>query len=138
MNEDSGTGLAIVCRWTPEEFGEDKNTSKDIRQHWFVLHVLDDEEITNPYEVLDFYRDNLDTPLFLEVVNYFCLPGQEMVGICKTFWLKMIQRKWKKIYDQRRQIIKERSTPKSIMYRERNGCWPTYLNTMPSLVGMLT
>lgn len=135
--QEEGKGLAVVCRWNPEEFGECENTSKDIRDHWFVLYVLEEEEMENPQEILEFCRQNCKTPVSLQIVDYYCLPGQEMVGICKTFWLKMIQRKWRKIYAKRKHITKERRKVESITYRQRHGCWPQHLNNMPSLIGML-
>ena len=43
-----------------------------------------------------------------------------MVGICKTFWLKIIQRKWKKIYAERKRVQFERMKTSELTYRERN------------------
>ena len=137
MDNEEGTGLAVVCRWTAEEFGETNDTSKDIRQHWFVLYVLDEEEMENPQEMLEFCQENCSLPVSLELVDYYLLNGHEMVGICKTFWLKMIQRKWRKTFAKRKEILKERQKIKSITHRQRHGCWPTHLKEMPSLVGML-
>ena len=55
--------------------------------------------------------------------------GDECVAIIKTFWLKIVQRTWKKIYAKRMNIIKN---PTNIFYRQMNG--PMRL---PTLRGML-
>ena len=132
-----GKGLAVVCKWNEKQFGKDEQTSKDIDTHWFVLDVLEHEDIEELPETLHFYSSNCESPVSLEIVDYFCLPGEEMVGICKTFWLKMIQRKWKKIYAQRKYIEKQRSTIKEINYRERHGKWSDNIAQIPTLRGML-
>lgn len=132
-----GSGLALVCKWNEKQFGRCSKTSKDIEDHWFVLAVLDHDELYETEEYLQFYRANCHTPVRLELINYFCLPGEEMVGICKTFWLKIIQRKWKKIYAERKRVYSERMKTSELMYRERNGKWSSKVNYMPSLKGMM-
>lgn len=134
---EQGTGLAVVCQWNKEQFGSDEVTSPNINHHWFVLYLLDDEEIENPDEVLEFCRSKCQSPVSLQIVDYYCLSGNEMVGICKTFWLKMIQRKWKKIFAERRRIEKLRKLPKSLCYREYYGQWEPELNVLPTIQGML-
>jgi hypothetical protein len=137
MVQERGTGLAIVCQWNEEQFGRTEDSSNDIDHHWFVLEVLDDEDIENPNERLEFYKTHCKTPCSLEVIDYFCLPGEEMVGVCKTFWLKLVQRKWKKVFAERRRINETRATHKEIIYRERNGNWRPELRQLPALSGML-
>ena len=137
MSYEKGKGLAVVCRWDAKQFGCDEDTSKDISAHWFVLHVLDEDDMEDPEEMLAFCRVNCNVPVYLELIDYYCLEGQEMVGICKTFWLKLIQRKWKKVYAKRMRILQERQQMHSILHRERHGCWPQHLNVMPSLGGMM-
>ena len=139
MMEDceSGTGWAVVCRWNEKQHGRCPDTSKDIEQHWFVLDVLDNEDLTDPQSFVDFYASHSATPVSLEYVDYYCLPGQEMVGICKTFWLKMIQRKWRKVFAERKHILHERMRTNEIIYRQRHGRWSDRLEHLPSLNGML-
>ena len=134
-----GKGLAAVCKWNENQFGRDEYTSKDIEQHWFVLDVLNKEDdLPNLPDTLRFYESNCETPVSLEVVDYFCLPGEEMVGICKTFWLKMIQRKWKQVYAERQRIMQMRKTTREILHRERNGGWSPDTSQLPTLRGMLS
>lgn len=72
-----------------------------------------------------------------EIGQYIILPTQEAVAILKTFWLKIIQRKWKNIFAQRQQIIRQRKHPLSLHYRQIHGKWPDTCNYLPSLNGML-
>lgn len=65
------------------------------------------------------------------------LQGGEMVAYIKTFWLRIIQRKWKKIYRMRSELIKKRKLLKSIKYRNLYGKWPKGLCNIPKLCGIL-
>jgi hypothetical protein len=69
--------------------------------------------------------------IYLEPLGY-------CVGILKTFWIKIIQRTWKKIMKKRRDIMNIRKNISSLRYRELNGRWPSNCNDMPGLNGMLT
>jgi hypothetical protein len=66
-----------------------------------------------------------------EIGQVIDLPTGESVVIIKTIWLRIIQRKWKKIIDQRKQITQ---SYKSIKFREIHGTWP---QPLPTLHGML-
>tara|TARA_Y100000768_G_C23935705_1_gene662450 strand:- start:238 stop:756 length:519 start_codon:yes stop_codon:yes gene_type:complete len=65
------------------------------------------------------------------------LEGEEMVGYIKTYWLRLIQRKWKKIYKKRKEIIAKRNCIKSLNTRSLTGLWPKGLLRLPTLLGML-
>ena len=72
-----------------------------------------------------------------QIVQCITLPGEECVAIIKTFWIRWIQRKWKKIYKNRLDIINKRKHPTSLIYRERNGNWSSSCIFLPSIKGML-
>ena len=44
-------------------------------------------------------------------------------AIDKTFWLKIFQRRWKKIYENKLSIIKKMHNLKNLQYREIHGKW---------------
>lgn len=56
--------------------------------------------------------------------------------IIKTFWLRIIQRIWKKIYKQRIYIKKNRLRSSNLKHREIHGNWPRKIHCLPSLPGM--
>lgn len=80
-------------------------------------------------------RDHYISPQIVKCV-YF--PGGECTAIIKTIWIKLIQRKWKNIFKERKRIICERSHASSIFYREIYGKWPQGLNVLPGIYGMLS
>jgi len=79
-------------------------------------------------------RDNYIKP---EIGEYIILPSQEAIAILKTFWLRIIQRTWKKVFKKRQNIIKYRSNPASLYIREITGRWNYDLVNFPGLRGML-
>lgn len=60
-----------------------------------------------------------------------------LVATLKTFWLKIIQRKWKKIYNQRQTILQNRKSITNILYRELHGKWHISCFYLPSIIGMM-
>ena len=40
-----------------------------------------------------------------EIAETYILPSGEMMCVLKTFWIRIIQRKWKKIYRERRNFL---------------------------------
>jgi hypothetical protein len=58
--------------------------------------------------------------------------------IIKTYWLRLIQRHWKKIYKKRSSIIKQRIQPNNQQYKSIHGNYPLHISNLPSLSGMLS
>ena len=72
-----------------------------------------------------------------EIGEYIILPTQEAIAILKTFWLRIIQRKWKKVFQERKNIVKQRCHLSNLLIREIHGIWPDSCLSLPSLRGML-
>ena len=72
-----------------------------------------------------------------EIAQKIYLSGDECVAILKTFWLRIIQRAWKRVYRQRQHIMQLRLLPASLFHRQTTGVWPHNCLIMPSLNGML-
>ena len=91
------------------------------------------------HDIIRNYKNIITNPksLNLEIGLVCYLRGDECVCILKTFWLKLIQRAWKKIYQERKLIQKKRCNPRSILYRQLTAKWPDDCNYMPSMRGML-
>ena len=73
-----------------------------------------------------------------DIVETKQLISGEIICIKKTIWIKLIQKRWKRIFKQRVEITKKRCSIKSIRYREINGCWPEDCIIIPTLKGMLS
>lgn len=91
------------------------------------------------HKLLRNYNDIIKNPnyLNLQIGKIHYLKGDECVCVVKTFWLKLIQRSWKRVYKMRKFILQRRHRPDSIMYRQITGKWPDNCNFMPSIRGML-
>ena len=72
-----------------------------------------------------------------EIGKYIMLPTQEAVAILKTFWLRIIQRKWKKVFQERKIMIRNRVSLFSLHMRQITGKWPKEYEKLPELKGML-
>ena len=44
-------------------------------------------------------------------------------AIVKTFWLKLFQRRWKKIYQNKKDIIQKMKNPQNLLHRQIHGKW---------------
>ena len=61
------------------------------------------------------------SPQILEIIEG---PGNYSTAVIKTHYIRLLQRKWKSIYERRKKIIALRKNPKAMMYRELYGKWP--------------
>jgi hypothetical protein len=73
-----------------------------------------------------------------EIAECIYLDTGECICILKTFWLRLIQRTWRKIFKKRRYMFQLRHTLKSIRYREIHGKWPIECANMPTIHRMLS
>jgi len=73
-----------------------------------------------------------------EIAECIYLDTGECICILKTFWLRLIQRTWRKIFKKRCNMFQLRHTLKSIRYREIHGKWPEICSNMPTIHGMLS
>ena len=85
------------------------------------------------------YHNIISRPNYIkpEIAEYIILPTQEAIAILKTVWLRIIQRKWKKVFAERQDIIKKRRLNASISSREIYGKWSQPCSNLPGLKGML-
>ncbi len=72
-----------------------------------------------------------------ELAECIYLPTGEYIAILKTFWIRLIQRTWKKIFKERKLCLERRLNLTSIKYREFHGKWPDICLRYPSIQGML-
>jgi len=93
-----------------------------------------------PHSLLRNYNNIINHPTYLnlQIGKIHYLKGDECVCVIKTFWLKLIQRAWKRVYEMRKRIMQLRHRPDSIMYRQISGKWPNNCQFMPSIRGMLS
>jgi len=93
-----------------------------------------------PHKIIRNYYNIIGRPDYIkpEIGECIELATGEQIVIIKTIWLKIIQRKWKKVFAKRQQIIKYRLSPSSLSFRQLTGRWPEYCIHMPGLNGLLS
>ncbi len=143
-NEDDD----ILYEYEPEEIGPNKfnlvlceKYNKHIHgeapismNNYYITYVRFKYFNANITE--SFSRDSND--LNLEIAECIYLPSGHCVSIIKTFWLKIIQKKWKHIFKERKRCIVKRCNPNALKHIEIYGKWPTHCKRFPQLKGMLS
>ena len=73
-----------------------------------------------------------------EIADCIYLNSGHCVAVLKTYWIRIIQRKWKSICKEKNNIIQLRRSLSSQRYREIHGYWPEGARNIPSLKGMFS
>ena len=89
-----------------------------------------------PHSCIRNYTHIITRPNYVkpEIAHSIRLEGGEQVCIIKTFWIRLIQRAWKRVFRERQYGVRRRGNPRSLMNRQLTGTWAT---RMPSIKGML-
>ena len=114
------------------------NTLDDIRDvgEWIYEHY---GEPLEPHPMIRNYKQIICSDKYLqpEIAEVIEMPTGEFVCILKTFWLRLIQRKWKKIYKRRMEIVRRRMNPTNFIHFQRTGYWLDECKYLPSIYGMM-
>jgi hypothetical protein len=73
----------------------------------------------------------------IDIIKLHILPDDSYSVVLKTHWLRVVQRTWKKVYQERKRILINRMVSKNRQYYEIHGQYPCGMNVLPSLNGML-
>ena len=146
--------LAICELFSPQLHGITTNSSKDISGHLLVNTSITPEEFYDNTYLDDIcvikqqYR-RITSKQHPHIRNYANIishganfkldiiqldeleSGNEHVGYLKTHWIKIIQRKWKKIHANRKMLIRERGSIHALQKRQRTGQWPKEMRSWP-------
>lgn len=140
VTSDSSPGILghylTVERYEPEEFMENEHLPFiDIVR--ITTHC---ERRTRSHPYIRAYTDIVTRPEYcnLDIGKTQYLSGGENVAILKTHWLRLVQRRYKRLLAERLQLAKARSHPTSMMHREATGAWPAHLRASPTLRGCLS
>jgi len=79
-------------------YGIDENSDKNIKKHYIVItsYVYYKPKVIK--KDINFYNKPVRKILHPEIAECIILTGGETVAILKTFWIRIIQRKWKKVF----------------------------------------
>ena len=134
------------------------NENSDVLYHYLVhsrYKILDiniisetSNSLNNEYvwlenQMHDIFRNykqiiTMDNYIKPEITECIYLNTGHCVAILKTFWLRLVQRKWKNIIKERNNIIKKRCNLNSLRHREITGKWPQDCLKWPHFKGMLS
>jgi len=146
---DPRTGISYSCLSEYEEYDTDTeydSDDDDENSQNRVIKLNDSiaflqKHYSNPvnfgnHPTIRNYHNIISRPNYIkpEIGEYIILPTQESIAILKTFWIRIIQRKWKQIFKNRQFIIRNRCCPSKLYLREITGNW---LSNLPGLRGML-
>lgn len=110
---------------------------------WLKIHIYRNiirVDMYNHHPFIRNYKTIISNENYInpEIALVVYLSGGECVAILKTFWLRIIQRTWKRIYKTQMEVRLLRSNPSSLRYRENTGKWPKNCWDYPLLQGMLS
>jgi hypothetical protein len=152
---DKFDGISGIVLDTDEEENSDYNSDSDYDSDSDSdsnpLHISNVQQLylneyaslitTNfPHKTIRNYHNIISIPDYIkpEIGECIELATGEQIVIIKTIWLKIIQRKWKKVFAKRQQIINHRVSPSSLSFRQLTGRWPEHCIHMPGLNGLLS
>jgi hypothetical protein len=98
----------------------------------YTRHITRNHNLIKNYHRI-ISQSNYIQPHIGEVIY---LGSGECVAIIKTVWLKLIQRCWRRVYKEKKRVIKRWKQIDSLRYREVHGKWPNDCNYLPSINGM--
>lgn len=151
----TGISLGYFEEYIEYDTDEEYDSDSDVENDNTFVRIDDDirfltETYSNPEHVnlrhfgahptIRNYYNIVSKPNYIkpEIGEYIILPTQEAVAILKTFWLRIIQKKWKKVFQERKEIIKQRCYLSNLSIREIRGMWPKSCVNLPGLKGMLS
>lgn len=92
-----------------------------VAQHFLFMHdvPLSDFYDNSCAEFVATYNNSVATRPTIEIASPTVLePGGECVAIIKTFWIRLVQRRWKRIFAERRRRVALLLKPYGLLKRE--------------------
>jgi hypothetical protein len=146
---DKFDGISGIVLDTDEEENSDNNSDSGSESE--LAHISNVQQLYLneyaslisrhfPHKIIRNYYNIIRRPDYIkpEIGECIELVTGEQIVIIKTIWLKIIQRRWKKVFAKRQLIIKYRSIPSSLTFRQLTGKWPEQCIHMPDLNGLLS
>ena len=122
-----GTQLILFSVNINEFYDEINNIIEEIQLSKQIYTEYINNSCSHPF--IRNYKNIIEHPKHLELkiiesINIKFGPGEEdyySTGIDKTFWLRLIQRRWRNIWKKR---LQSKMNINNLKYREINGIWP--------------
>jgi hypothetical protein len=78
------------------------------------------------------FYNSYSSPQILQIV----IKDDMCTVVVKTFWLRWVQRCWKRVFNQKQQVLNSRKSLKNQLYFEQNGKWRNG-GTLPDYAGCI-
>jgi hypothetical protein len=78
-------------------------------------------------------RETVHEDITLGQVYFYNLPV-----VIKTYWIRIIQRTWTRVYRERKRVLQMRKSLDSLAHFERTGQYPEGARNLPGLRGMFS
>jgi hypothetical protein len=86
---------------------------------------------------LGYYFVSDYTPINIDIMQLYISNDSTYTVILKTFWLRIVQRTWRRIFNQRSKIIQIRKSVSSQEYFRLNGKYPSYASRLYGYNGII-
>ena len=133
VNSDVLYHYLVYSRFKTLDMNQINDVANNINNGYLELDNQTHDIYRNYKQIIT--RENYIKP---EITDCVYLNTGHYVAILKTFWLRLIQRKWKNIIKERENIIRKRCNLNSLRHRELTGKWPKDCLYFPQLKGMLS
>jgi hypothetical protein len=74
----------------------------------------------------------------IDIMKLYILEDQTYSVVLKTYWLRLIQRRWKNVYKKRMDILENQKKISSLRQRELTGKFHHSYRNLPGLKGVLS
>ena len=119
---------------------EVKNIAKYFTKQYQKMKRRSDYFLVSQHPIIRNYKQLIESPNYFkpEIGECVYLKNGTCVCILKTFWIRIIQRAWKKVFLERKKLWIKRMFYSSIFHRELHGNWPKSCGIMPGIKGLLS
>ena len=137
-NENNNYSIAIISKYNSKLMGINEQASTHWIVHQLVPYSLFFNHINTVNMYLKFYKENSRyVNIHILPIKYEYLDDGTIVAFPKIFWIKIIQRRWKKIMAERKRIINNRTYIKEVIQYQHSGKWSKDNNYLPTLRDMM-
>jgi len=107
----------------------------DLQSAYYINYT---RQITRKHNIIRNYHRIISKSDYIQphIGQVIYLSSGECVALLKTVWLRLIQRCWRRVYNEKNRVISRRKQIDSLRFREVHGKWPNDCNYLPSIYGM--
>lgn len=109
------------------EMSSDLDTIKEIHQMKYesLKNNVSYDNFISKHSLIRNYQNIIESENYIqpEIAQCIYIDGT-CLAIKKTFWLRIFQRKWKRMYQYKQEILKKRMKHQNLLHRELKGKWP--------------